>query len=88
MATTAVALMLAFARIAFEFFLIAFLFANIFLFIGPFAIVFTTIIFADQRGSYLEISSNPFYQSLKRLWFLSVGCVILVWGLIIVGSKF
>jgi hypothetical protein len=84
MATTAVALMLAFAR--FVLFLIAFLFANFFLFFGPFAILFTTIIFADQRGGYLDIGSNPFCRSLKRLWLLSVACVIVVWGLLFVGS--
>ncbi len=88
MATTAVALMLAFARTAFPLFLLVFIFANLFLFFGPFAIIFTTIIFADQRGSYLDISSNPFYRLLKKLWLLSVGCVIVVWGLLIVGSTF
>lgn len=87
-ATTVVALMLAFARLAFAMFLVAFLFANIFIFIGPVAIIFTTIIFADQRGTYLDLVSNPFYRSLKRLWLLSVGCVIVVWGLLYLGSNF
>ena len=88
LATTAVALMLAFARIAFAMFLLVFLFANAFLFIGPFTIIFTTIIFADQRGSYLDLSSNPLYRSLKRLWLLSVGCTVVVWGLLYLGSFF
>lgn len=86
-ATTAVALTFAFSRIAFPLFLFGFIFANSFLCFGPFAIIFTTIIFAEQRGSFLDISTNPFYQSLKRLWLLSVLCVIVVWGLlIVVGS--
>ncbi len=88
LANTAVALMLAFARIAFEMFLLVFLFANTFLFIGPFTIIFTTIIFADQRGSYLDLSSNPLYRSLKRLWLHSVGCTVVVWGLLYLGSFF
>lgn len=83
--TTSVALMLAFARVAFATFLLAFLFANLFLVLGPLAIIFTTIIFADQRGSYLDLASNPFYRSLKRLWLLSVGCAIVVWGLLFFG---
>ena len=85
-ATTAVALMLAFARIAFPYFLLAFVFANLFLCFGPFAIIFTTNVFADQRGSFLDISTNPFYRSLKRLWLLSVLCVFVVWGLLFVGN--
>ena len=78
-------MMLAFARVAFATFLVVFLFANLFLFIGPLAILFTTIIFVDQRGSYLDIESNPFYRSLKRLWLLSVGCAIAVWVLLFFG---
>ncbi len=85
-ATTTVALMLAFAQIALPFFLIAFGFASIFLCLGPFAILFTSILFAEQRGSFLDISTNPCYRSLKRLWLLSLCCVLVVWGILFVNS--
>ena len=85
-ATTAVALMLTLARFSFASFIIAFLFANAFLFLGPLAIIVTTVLLAERRGSYLDIHSNPFYRSLKRLWLLSVGCVIVVWGLLYLAA--
>ncbi len=87
MATTAIASMLAIAKLDFGLFLFGFVFAQLFLFVGPFAILFTTIAFADQRGGFLDISSNPCYRTLKRLWLLSVGCVIVVWAFLIVGAR-
>lgn len=87
LATTAVALLMSLARVNYDLFLFALLFANFFIFVGPIAILFTTIVFADQRGSYLELESNPFYQSLKRLWLLSAGCVAIVWTWLFVISN-
>ena len=85
-ATTGAAILLALARAAFDIFLIVFITANAALLFGPVAILLTTIVFADQRGTYLEISSNPFYSLLKRLWLVSVASVIVVWSMLIAGA--
>ena len=67
-----------FTRLDSESFAIAFALVVAILLFAPFAIVFTTIIFADQRGSFLDIASNPFYQTLKRLWLYCVLAVLSV----------
>ena len=85
-ATTAVALMLGFARADFGLFLIVFVVANAVLVFIPAAFLLTTILFADQRGTYLDFRSNPFYRLLKRLWWFSVVCALTVWSLLFVGA--
>lgn len=85
-ATTAVALMLGFARADFGLFLTVFVVANAVLFFIPAAFLLTTIMFADQRGTYLDFRSNPFHRSLKRLWWFSVVCALTVWLLLFVGT--
>jgi len=83
-ATSVVALLLALFRVAFGLFLIV----NVCLFFGPFAILFTQIVFADQRGTYLSLETNTFYRSIKKLWLLSIGSAIAVWLLIVFGANF
>ncbi len=46
----------------------------------PVAIIFTTIVFADQRGQMLDISTNRAYVALKKIWLLSLVCSGLLWG--------
>ena len=78
-ATTLIAGLLAFARVAFGAFLITFVIANVCLMICPIAIIFTTIVFADQRGQMLDLNTNPFYGTLKRTWIAAVLCSAVVW---------
>ncbi|GAB5406374.1 MAG: hypothetical protein Aurels2KO_46050 [Aureliella sp.] len=84
-ATTAVAILLTFAQLAFAGFLIAFALVNALLIFLPFAVVFTTIIFADQRGQMLDLNSNPLYKTLKKIWLLSIVCVLVVWLVFLVA---
>jgi hypothetical protein len=80
--TTAVAVLVAFARFWFAGFLITFVLANALLIFCPFAILFTTIIFADQRGQMLDLNTNQLYKTLKRVWLLSILCAAGLWLLI------
>ncbi len=81
--TTAVALMLAFAKASPMNFLVEFVVTHALILFAPLVILVSTIMFADQRGTYLVLSSNPFYRSLKRLWLISIACVAVVWTLLI-----
>ena len=78
-ATAVTALMLTFAHYAYAWFFIAFLFVHFFLVFGPFAILFSTIAFADQSGTHLDLGSPPLYRFLKRLWILSILSVVVIW---------
>lgn len=77
-ATTAIALFVTFMLLDSNSFAIAFAIVGAVLLFAPFAIVFTTIIFADQRGSYLDMASNRFYQILKSLWLYCALAFLLV----------
>ena len=77
--TTCAAGLLALGKYAIAAFLVLFLPATFLVIFCPFAIIFTTIIFADQRGQMLDLNSNPTYGPLKRIWVLSLLIVILVW---------
>lgn len=82
-ATTVVAGLLAFARVAYDAFLVTFIIANAGLVFCPIAILFTTIVFADQRGQMLELNTNPFYALLKRTWLTALLCSAVVWFVIL-----
>lgn len=84
-ATTAVALTLALARLALGYFVVVFLVAHLALLFGPVAVLITTIVFADQRGGYLDIKTNPFYHLLKKLWLLAALSAMVVWILLLAG---
>lgn len=77
--TAGVAVCLAFARFAYTGFVVVFLILNAVLLFCPFAILFTTIVFADQRGQMLDLNTNPFYQDLKKGWLLAVFCSAVIW---------
>lgn len=78
--TTVAAVLLALSRFAFAVFLLLMLSATFLVLFCPLAILFTTIIFADQRGQMLDLNTNPMYSGLKRIWSLSFLIVILIWS--------
>ena len=77
--TTAYAAMLGLARANYEKFLIAGAILFLVQVFCPIAILLTTILFADQRGQMLDLSTNPLYATLKKIWLLSIICSGLLW---------
>ena len=84
---TVVAFLVTLAVVWFGGFLVAFLLANAIIIICPLAIVFTTIVFADQRGQMLDLNSNPLYNALKKAWLLSTLSAALVWIVIFTSAS-
>ena len=72
--TTAYAALLVLARADYDGFLISVAILFLLQVFCPVAIVFTTIVFADQRGQMLDVSTNRAYLALRKLWLLSLIC--------------
>lgn len=72
--TTAYAALLGLARTTYGGFLITFAVLFSLQVFCPIAIIFTTIVFADQRGQMLDLSTNRAYAVLKKIWLLSLIC--------------
>ena len=72
--TTAYAALLWLARTTYDGFLITFAVLFSLQVFCPIAIIFTTIVFADQRGQMLDLSTNRAYLALKKIWQLSLVC--------------
>jgi hypothetical protein len=60
-------------------FVVAFVLLNLAQVVLPIGILLLTILFADQRGSMLDIATVPGWRILKRIWILSILCTIAVW---------
>ena len=80
--TTAVAVMFALLRTGDGWFFIAFALLNLLLIVLPIVALITTIAFADQDRQMLDISTNPVWFVLKKLWLLSILCTAIVWVLL------
>lgn len=83
--TTAIALLFALLRQGDIGFFLAFVLLNLMQILMPFVVMFATILFADQRGQTLDISTLAGWRSIKRVWFLSIVCTIIVWTLLLLA---
>ena len=73
--TAVIGILFALLRLNFDFFVILQL-------CMPFVMIFTTIVFADQRGQTLDRASNPTWQLMKKFWLLSFVCGVVPWAII------
>ncbi|HUP80927.1 MAG TPA: hypothetical protein VM260_20420 [Pirellula sp.] len=48
----------------------------------PVGFLFAIIALADQRGQMLDFSTLPGWQSLKKIWGLSITCTVIVSALL------
>ena len=77
-ATSVIAGVLALARDYYVVFYVLAFVVCVCLVVCPLAILFTTIVFADQRGQTLDLDSNPLYAGLMKLWLITFCCVIVI----------
>jgi hypothetical protein len=80
--TTAAAILFTLLRFGSGWFGVIFLGLNLLQILIPFGVVFATIVFAQQRGPMLDVSTLAGSQSLKKLWCLSIVCTLLVWAML------
>ncbi len=81
--TTVAALLFATLRTGAGGFYVAFMLLNCLQVTLPVGILFATIAFADQREQMLDIATLPGWKILKKIWFLSIICTIVVWLLLL-----
>ena len=88
--TTAVAILFAMLRNGTDGLIVAFALLNVLQIALPVGILFAIIAFADQRGQMLDFSTVPGWQTLKKIWVLSIACTVFVWALILwyAGPRF
>ncbi|XZE17556.1 hypothetical protein SH449x_002830 [Pirellulaceae bacterium SH449] len=77
--TTAAAMLFALLRFGIGGLFAAFVILNFMQILFPFAIIFATIVFADQRGQTLDFTTLAGWRAIKKLWCLSLACTVIVW---------
>ena len=89
--TTSVAILFSILRYGADGLIIAFALLNFLQIALPVGILFAIIVFADQRRQMLDFSTLPGWQSIKKIWVLSIACTVFVWlcffGMLALGSS-
>lgn len=66
-------------RMNFAWFMITFSVTNFLLVLAPLALIFATIVSADQTGQYLKPTTIPYYRTMKIIWQLVCLSAALTW---------